>query len=176
MRRIAALGLAGLGYHSHNHRHDAERYRLMLPLDREIAPDVPAVEILAERLGLLGVIDMSKRNPASLFYLPSRPYDVDCHETIIVPGAPVEAAWMETAGGAILAARQAEADHIAALAQAEAAARLQAKLAAGFDPDDSLIENIRSRFDLHSVLRGHGYDKEGTKYRHPNSEFRLLRR
>jgi hypothetical protein len=169
MRHITALGLAGLGYHSHSHRPDADRYRLMLPLDREVAPDLPAVEIIAERLGLMGVIDMSKRNPASLFYLPSRPYDADCHETIIFPGAPVEAAWLETAGGAILAARQAEADRIAAAAHAEAAKRLQARLAAGFDPDDSLIEKIRPRFDLDSVLRSHGYDKAGTKYRHPNS-------
>jgi hypothetical protein len=174
MRRIAALGLAGLGYHSHSHRPDADRYRLILPVDHEVAPDLPAVEIIAERLGLMGVIDMSKRNPASLFYLPSRPYDIDYHETIIFPGAPVEAAWLETAGGAILAARQAEADRIAAEAHAEAAKRLQARLAAGFDPDDSLIEKLRQRLDLDSVLRSHGYDTAksgaGTKYRHPNSE------
>jgi hypothetical protein len=170
MRHITALGLAGLGYHSHSHRPEADRYRLVLPLDREVTPDLPAVEIIAERLDLLGVIDISKRNPASLFYLPSRPYDIDHHETIIVPGAPVEAAWLETAGGALLAARHAEADRIAAVAHAEAAKRLQARLAAGDDPNDSLIEKIRPRFDLDSVLRAHGYDKAGTKYRHPNSE------
>ena len=136
IRRIEALGLAGFGYNSHSHRKGGDRYRLVLPLDREVAPDLPAVEILAERLGLLGVIDMSKRNPASLFYLPSRPYDVDEHETICSRGGPVEAAWLETTGGRLLAARQAEADRIAAAAQAEAAARREAKLAAGFDPDD----------------------------------------
>ena len=71
--------------------------------------------------------------------------------------------------GALQAARQAEAERIAAEAQAEAAARREAKIAAGFDPDDLLIEKLRSRFDLDDVLRSHGYDKAGTKYRHPNS-------
>jgi hypothetical protein len=28
---------------------------------------------------------------------------------------------------------------------------------------------LRSRFDLDDVLRSHGYDKSGSKYRHPNS-------
>ena len=169
IRRIEALGLAGFGYNSHSHRRGGDRYRLVLPLDREVAPDLPAVEILAERLGLLGAIDMSKRNPVSLFYLPSRPCGIDEHETICCRGSPVEAAWLETTGGKLLADRQAEADRIAAAAHAEAAARLEAKIAAGFDPDDSLIEKLRSRFDLDSVLRSHGYDKAGTKYRHPNS-------
>jgi hypothetical protein len=170
IRRIEALGLAGFGYNSHSHRKGGDRYRLVLPLDREVAPDLPVVEILAERLGLLGVIDISKRNPASLFYLPSRPHDIDEHETICCRGGPVEAAWLETIGGKLLADRQAEADRIAAVAHAEAAARLEARIAAGFDPDDSLIEKLRSRFDLDSILRSHDYDRAGTKYRHPNSE------
>ena len=153
-------------------RYQNVRYRLALPLDREVAPELPAVEIIAEQLGLLGVIDMSKRGPARVFYLPARPYEAPdgLHQTIVVAGAPVDAAWLETAGGAILAARQAEAARIAATAHAEAAARLQARIAAGFNPDDSLIEKLRSRFDLDSVLRSHGYDKAGSKWRHPNSE------
>jgi hypothetical protein len=47
--------------------------------------------------------------------------------------------------------------------------QLEARIAAGFDPDDSLIEKLRSRFDLDSVLRSHGYNKARKKYRHPNS-------
>ena len=33
----------------------------------------------------------------------------------------------------------------------------------------SRIEKLRSRFDLASVLASHGYDRQGTKWRHPNS-------
>jgi hypothetical protein len=77
----------------------------------------------------------------------------------------VDVSWLT----AIAEARKAEEDRIAAVAHAAAAARLQAKIAVGFNPDDSLIERLRSRFDLDSVLRSHGYDKAGTKYRHPNS-------
>ena len=148
-----ALGLAALGYNSYSHTNENVRYRLALPLDREVAPELPAVEIIAEQLGLLGVLDMSKRGAASVFYLPARPYEAPdgLHQTIVVAGAPVDAAWLETAGGAILAARQAEAARIAATAHAEAAARLQARIAAGFNPDDSLIEKLRSRFDLDGV-------------------------
>jgi hypothetical protein len=113
---------------------------------------------------------MSKVHAASLFYLPSSPYDrLDQHQTVTVPGALIDAAWMTERAGALLAARQGEADRIAAEAHAEAAARREAKIAAGFNPDDSLIEKLRSRFDLGSVLLAHGYDKAGTKYRHANS-------
>ena len=113
---------------------------------------------------------MSKIGAASLFYCPSAPYGCpDHHETVVIDGAPIDAAWMRETAGAILAERQAEADRIAAEANAAAAARREEKIAAGFDPDDSLIEKLRSRFDLGSVLLAHGYDKSGTKYRHLNS-------
>jgi hypothetical protein len=168
--RAKALGLACLLYTSHNHKSSDPRYRMMFPLSAEIPHELPAPEVMADRVGLLGVLDLSKIGAASLFYLPSCPYGaLDLHQTIVIPGAPVDATWMVEHAGALMAARQAEADRIAAEAQAEAAARREAKIAAGFDPDDSLIEKLRSRFDLDSVLTGHGYAKAGTKYRHPNS-------
>ena len=169
--RARTLGLAALGYTSHNHTPGNVRYRLVIPLSAEIPHELPAPEVMAEQLGLLGVLDMSKLGAASLFFLPSCPYGaLDHHQTVVVPGAPVMAEWMTEHAGALLAVRQAEANRIAAEAQAEAAARREAKIAAGFNPDDSLIEKLRSRFDLDSVLTSHGYDKAGTKYRHPNSE------
>ena len=167
MARAKALALAALGYTSHNHHPSNIRYRMVLPLSEEIPHELPAPEIMAGELYLQGVLDLSKLGAASLFFLPSCPYD---NQTIVIPGAPVEADWMIEHAGTLLAARQAEADHIAAAAHAEAAARLQAKIAAGIDPDNSLIERLRPRFNLDSVLRSHGYDKAGTKYRHPNSE------
>jgi hypothetical protein len=168
--RTRSLGFACLVYTSHNHKPGDVRYRVVLPLSAEIPHDLPAPEVMADALGLLGVLDVSKIGAESLFYLPSCPYGaLDLHQTVIVPGAPIDAAWIMERAGALLAARQAEAERIAAEAQAEAAARREAKIAAGFDPDDSLIEKLRSRFDLDDVLRSHRYDKAGTKYRHPNS-------
>jgi hypothetical protein len=174
--RARALGLACLVYTSHNHKPGDIRYRMVLPLSAEIPHDLPAPEVMAEALDLLGVLDTSKIGAESPFYTPSAPYGaLDLHQTIVIPGAAIDAVWVVDRAGALQAARQAEADRIAAEAQAEAAARREAKIAAGFDPDDSLIENLRSRFDLDDVLRSHGYDcraaydKAGTKYRHPNS-------
>ena len=168
--RLRSTGWAAVAYSSHSHRPDAPRYRIVLPLSAEIAPDLPAPEVTADLLGLAGVLDRSKLHAASLFYLPSGEYDhLDHHETVLIDGAPIDGAWMQDKAGAILAARQAEAERVAALAHAEAAARREAKIAAGFDPDDSLIEKLRSRFDLGAVLLAHRYDKAGTKYRHPNS-------
>jgi hypothetical protein len=170
MARAHSLGFAALGYTSHNHRLENIRYRLVFPMSAEIALEIPAPEIIAQRLGLRGVLDESKIGAASLFYLPSCPYGaLDLHQTIVIHGEPIDAASITEAGRVILAARQAEADRIAAEAQVEAAARREAKIAAGFNPEDSLIEQLRSRFDLDSVLRSHDYDKAGTKFRHPNS-------
>ena len=168
--RLCALGWAAVVYTSHSHRPAAPRYRIVLPLSAEIAPDLPAVEVVAALLDLAGVLDRSKLGAASLFYMPSaEPDRIDHHETVLLAGAAIDAARIREAAGAILAARQAEADRVAALAHAEAAARREAKIAAGFDPDESLIEKLRSHFDLGAVLLSHGYDNAGTKFRHPNS-------
>jgi hypothetical protein len=165
--RMEALQLAGVVYTSHSHHPETNsRYRIILPLEAEVPPDLPAPDIVAEKLGLSGVLDRSKINAAALFYLPSCRYGaLDLHQTIVLPGRPVDVSWLTD----IAEARKAEEDRIAAVAHAEAAVRLRAKIAAGFNPDDSLIEKLRSRFNLDSVLRSHGYDKAGTKYRHPNS-------
>jgi hypothetical protein len=171
VKRIEAKGWGAVAYTSHNHTPGAPRYRIVLPLSEEIAADLPAVEVIAEQVGLSGVLDMSKIGASSLFYLPSCAYGLsDQHQSVVVPGARGDARWMKDCAGAILAARQAEADRISAEAHVEAAARREAKIAAGFNPDDSLIERLRSRFDLRAVLLSHGYDSAGTKYRHPNSE------
>lgn len=168
--RIRAEGLAAVIYTSHSHQPQAPRYRIVCPLSEEIAPELPAPEVLAERLGLAGVLDRSKINASSLFYLPSAELDqLDHHDMQVIDGAPIDAAWMRQEAGAILAERQAEQDRLAEAAHKEAEARRQAKIAAGFDPDDSLIEKLRVHFDLAGELMAHGYDKSGTKYRHPNS-------
>ena len=57
-----------------------------------------------------------------------------------------------------------EQDRIAAVAREEAEEPRQARIAAGLDPDDSLIE-IRAYLDLAQILLSHGYAKRGAKYR-----------
>jgi hypothetical protein len=127
--RARALGFACLVYTSHSNRPGDIRYRAVLPLSGEIPHDLPAPEVMAEALGLLGVLDTSKIGAESVFYLPSCPYGaLDLHQTIIIPGAPIDAAWIMDRAGALQAARQAEAERIAAEAQAEAAARREAKI------------------------------------------------
>ncbi|HEX5006388.1 MAG TPA: hypothetical protein VFV70_04705, partial [Hyphomonadaceae bacterium] len=176
MERLRCLGLAGVAYTSHSHTPAAPRYRVLVLLSEEIAPQLSAPEILADDLGLAGVLDRSKLNPASLFYLPSASCydDLAHHEAHVVAGTPYSAARMREKAGALRAARQTEQDRIAAVAHAEAQQRLQERIAAGFDPEDSLIEKLRQRLDLPSILRAHNYDTMGsgdsTKYRHAASE------
>jgi hypothetical protein len=169
--RVKHHGLAGVVYTSHNHRPGNVRFRVILPISEEIDHTLPVVEVAAGALGLTGVLDMSKRGAASLFFLPSYPWDgdPDQHQTIILTGRPIEAASLIRHATALQAERQAEADRIAAAAREDAERRRQERIAGGFNPDDSLIEKLRSRFDLESVLTSHGYEKQGTKYRHPNS-------
>jgi hypothetical protein len=173
--RIRARGWAAVVYTSHNHRPEAPRYRIVLPLAEEIDHELPAPEIVADQLGVTGVLDTSKLGASSLFYLPSGD-DVELyhHETVTIDGSAIDATWMLETAGALLNQRQAEQDRIAAVARAEAEARRQAKIAAGFDPDDSLIEKLRTHFDLEGVLLAHGYKKRitrsGAKFCHPNSE------
>ena len=173
--RVKARHWAAVVYTSHSHTAAAPRYRIVLPLSEEIATALPAPEVVADQLELLGVLDLSKIGASSLFYLPScAPDHLDHHETLAIDGNPIDAAWMQECGGNLLAQRHAEADRIAEEAHAEAAVRRAAKIAAGFDPDDGVIEKIRAHLDLDAILRAHGYattgGKAGKKYRHPNSE------
>ena len=157
-------------YTSHNHHPQSDiRYRIVLPLSAEIAHGLPAPEVMADCMGLLGVLDRSKIGAQSLFYLPSSPHGLlDQHQTVVVPGAPIMAGWIRTwsrPSSRATSGSGSQADE----AHAEAAARREAKIAAGFNHDDFLIEKLRLHFDLDSVLRAHGYDKQGSNYRHPNS-------
>jgi hypothetical protein len=175
-KRIEAIGWAAALWTSHNHRPpDNIRCRAVLPLSEEINHELPAVEIIADYLGLTSVLDRSKLGASSFFYLPSCPHEAgELHQEIIIPGAAVDASRLVERAKALLEVREAEAEGAAAEAHAEAAARRAQRLATGFDPDESLIEKIRPRLDLDAILRAHGYDRTGrgsaAKYRHPNSQ------
>lgn len=165
--RVTAVGASCAIYTSHNHHPVSDiRYRLVCPLSGAVEPDLPTPEVLAARLGLIDVLDTSKVGAQSLFYFPSSPPDrLQQHETIVVAGNPINADWIEAGAQVIVDERET----IAYAAQTEALRRREAKIAAGFNSDDSLIEKLRSRFDLESVLLAHGYTHNGDKYRHPNS-------
>jgi putative DNA primase/helicase len=56
---VRRQGWTAVLYTSHSHTPDRPRYRIVLPLSREIDPTLPSVEVIADRLGLLA--------PTSLF-------------------------------------------------------------------------------------------------------------
>jgi hypothetical protein len=174
---ITARSWAAALWTSHNHNPPNIRCRVVLPLSQEIACDLPAVEIIADDLGLASVLDRSKLGASSLFFLPSCSGDdtADLHWEVIIPGAAVDATRLVERARALQDAREAEADRAAAEAHARAAARRAEPLAAGFDPDESLIERIRPKLgSLDQILHDHGYDRRGygnvAKYRHPASQ------
>jgi hypothetical protein len=170
-QHLAELGNAAVVYTSHSHTRERPRYRVVAPLSAEVDPVLPVCEEFATLLGLDGVLDRSKLGPAAVFYLPTCATEdaLDLHEALAVDGHAIDAEWITAAATALQAERDAEQERIAAEAHAAAAERLQARIAAGFDPNDSLIEKIRSRLVLAQTLASHGYDRRGTKWRHPNS-------
>jgi hypothetical protein len=175
--RITERQWAAALWTSHNHNPPNIRCRAVLPLSEEINHDLPAVEIIADDLGLTSVLDRSKLGASSFFYLPSCSGDstAELHQEIIILGAAIPTTWLVERARALLEARTTEADSAAAEAHARAVARRAERLAAGSDPDQSLIEQIRPRLGaLDQILRAHGYDRAGhgsvAKYRHPNSQ------
>ena len=149
-QRLANMGNVAVVYTSHSHTPDMPRYRLVAPLSSEVDALLPTCEIWAAQLGLDGVIDRGKLGAAAVFYLPTAADEdaLDQHEALSVGGLPIDAAWLATAATALQAERDAEQERIAAEAHAAAATRLLERIAAGFDPNDSLIEKIRSRLDI----------------------------
>lgn len=166
------LSTAGIVYTSHSDTPQMPRYRVVAPLSEEIDPLLPVCEVFARQLQLDGVIDGSKVGPAAVFYLPTCANEglLDLHLATAKRGPAVDASWITREAAKLLAERQVEQERIAAVAHAAAADRLATCMAAGFDPNDSLIEKIRSRLDLSHILTGHKYDKHGSKFRHPNSQ------
>jgi hypothetical protein len=76
--RVRSHNWAGAIWTSHNHRPNNPRCRAVLPQSAELDPDLPVVEVIAEELGVAGVLDHSKRGTNSYFYLPSCSGDDDC--------------------------------------------------------------------------------------------------
>ncbi len=172
VERIEGMGWAGVVYTSHSHTHRAPRYRIVLPLSGEIAADLPAVDVIADQLGVLGVLDLSKLGAASIFYHPSA--DPGClvhHETVVLDGAPIDCAWIQEQAGALLEAREGERERQRAEALEAATKRRDERIRQGQDPNTSVIESVRHHLDLASELIRHGYHPAGDKrFLYPGSE------
>jgi hypothetical protein len=170
--RVKAKGWAGVVYTSHNHTPEAPRYRVVLPLSEEIAPELPAPEVIAEAIGLRGVLDESKIGAASLFYFASSaPGQADRHHAEVIEGHPIDAEWLRAGIGALLAAREAERERQRAEAVEAAARRREERIRQGHDADASIIEAIRSRLDLEAELVAHGYERKSKgRYLYSKSE------
>ena len=170
-QRITAQGWAALLYTSHSHSAKAPRYRIVLPLNAEIPPHLPAVEAVADILGLSGVLDKSKLGASSVFYLPSsEPGKRADHHAGEIEGRAIDAEWITDRAGDILAERDRVQAEIRAAAMAESERRRAAKIKAGFKPTEKLIEAIRDRLDLAGELLRHGYVQQGDRYLYSGSE------
>ena len=175
VRRVTERGWAGVIYTSHNHQFGVPRYRVVLPLTEEIAPSLPAPELIAEKLGLREVLDESKIGGSSLFYFPSAdPGAHNQHEAEVIDGEPIDSDWLRREAGVLLAAREAEREHQRNDAAEAAAHRREERIKQGRDPDASIIEAVRTRLDLATELVAHGYEQKGDgKFLFPRSETRV---
>jgi hypothetical protein len=168
--RLMRLQLASVVSTTHSHDPASPRYRIVLPVTHELDAELPVAEAAAGMIGLEGVIDPSKANAASIFYMPSCPLDaLDQHSNIVIPGAPIDAAWAIERGTELLTARRAEEDLIAARSFAEAKTSLSRAIAVGIEPATGLIAKLRAHLSMDQILRTHGYDRQRGRYRHPAS-------
>jgi hypothetical protein len=170
--RVKAQGWVGVIYTSHSHTSATPRYRVVVPLSEEIPAELPGPEVVAAALGLHGVLDISKIGASSLFYFPSAAAGhLANHETALIDGKPVSAAWMRARGATLQAEREAERQRQRAEAMEAAAKRREEKINAGFDPATSIIEAVRNRLDIEAELIGNGYERKGNgRYLYPGSE------
>lgn len=71
-------GTAWCLYSTHSHTKDAPRYRLVIPLSREVSPEeyIPIARRVADDIGM-DLFDSSTYEPSRLMYWPSMPSDVE---------------------------------------------------------------------------------------------------
>ena len=84
-------GTAFCLYSTHSHTPEKPRYRLVLPLSREVSPDeyIPIARRIADDIGI-DLFDSSTYEPCRLMYWPSAPADVD-YVFVTGEGDPVDA-------------------------------------------------------------------------------------
>jgi hypothetical protein len=169
---VQRRGWAGVLYTSFNHTAELPRYRIVLPITSEVGHDLPAPEVVAEELGLTGVLDATKLGAASVFYAPRTTPDARAkHRAEEVSGEPIDADWLATKAGELKARQDAAKAELKRQHQEEARQRREARNAAGIDPGWSLIAQVRAHLDLREELIGHGYEpRENGRYLFPGSD------
>ncbi len=174
--RIRKAGWAVVVYTSFNHTPELPRYRIVMPLTHPIDPKLPAIDVVAERLGIAGVLDFGKSGAGSVFFHPRAPKARQQHcRAVEINGACLDADLVST-WAAELQAKWAEEQAHKAREGAEAKERRRAELLArGVDPNWSLIEQIKAKLALANVdlavkLDEHGYEMDDKgDYRHAAS-------
>jgi hypothetical protein len=170
--RIRTEGLACVIYSSHNHNSETNRrYRIVFALSEEIGVNIRAAIIIAERFGLQGVLDKSKTNAESIFYLPSCPEDhLHLHFLEVVDGDAIDAGWLvhrnETSLPILI---DKSSNSRPGIIQQIVTSRRGTNFSSRKVSDESIITKIRSHLDLETILIGHGYLKSGQRFKHPKS-------
>ena len=84
-------GVAWCLYSTHSHTPEAPRYRLVVPLSREVSPDeyIPIARRVADDIGI-DLFDSSTYEPSRLMYWPSCPSDGE-YVFLTGEGAPLDA-------------------------------------------------------------------------------------
>ena len=84
-------GTAWCLYSTHSHTPEAPRYRLVIPLSREVTPDeyIPVARRVADDIGI-DLFDSSTYEPSRLMYWPSCPSDGE-YVFLTGEGAPLDA-------------------------------------------------------------------------------------
>ena len=89
--RDMLYGTAWCLYSTHSHTPERPRYRLVLPLSREVSPDeyIPIARRIADDIGI-DLFDSSTYEPSRLMYWPSAPADIE-YVFVQGEGEPVDA-------------------------------------------------------------------------------------
>jgi hypothetical protein len=162
-RIVTTAGLCAIIYTSPSHTDAAPRWRVLCFCSREYPPAERA-RFLARLNGLLGGIFSHESWTLSQSYYFGSVKRNPAHRVVVVDGTCIDLADYLDASAILPAPQEAQA------ALREDRSRRVADPPRLRDQGDSLIEQIRARLDLASVLAGHGYARRGNVWRHPNSK------
>jgi hypothetical protein len=180
--RVAQVGWRAVIYTSHSHTTYEPRMRVLVAIDRvfwlsqepeqravDLDLDRYAILLVADRLGLGGVIDGSKLTPASLFYLARAPQDrIDQARVINIPGRPIKLDTVLQKAGVLRDEAEEQRRQ-----RAEAATRRAAERRASYgEQGDALLGKLRQvmpTLEDAFLARGYRYFKRMDRWLHPNS-------
>lgn len=186
-QRITEIGWNAAIYTSHSHTTDLPRYRVILEIDApvyyssekeqhaiDLAVDLHAVNAVASRLGLDGVLDTTKRGPASLFFLPRCPAErLSESRVLITAGKPIVTGKLYDKARMLYEAEEAARLKQREAAKKEAAARAERRRQQGYTETGKLIEQLRQVMPSMSdwlAMNHYTYFKRTDRWLHPKSQ------